>query len=60
MIEENEGDFIPPSTPEVGFKHKDAVVISTEKYVIVKEESLEKLYNKKSSYLSDMISIDSD
>ena len=60
MNEENEGDIIPPSTPETDFKHKDAIVITTEKYVIVKDESLEKLYNKKSSYLSDMISIDSD
>jgi len=60
MNEENEGDLIPPSTPDTNFKNKDAVVITTEKYVIVKEESLEKLYNKKSSYLSDMISIDSD
>lgn len=60
MNEEKEGDFVPLSTPETDFKHKDAIIIATEKYVIVKEESLEKLYNKKSSYLSDMISIDSE
>jgi hypothetical protein len=60
MIEENEGDSNPPSTPEADFKHKDAIIITTEKYVIVKDESLEKLYNRKSAYLSDMISIDSE
>jgi hypothetical protein len=60
MNDNIEGDSIPPSTPEADFKHKDAVIIATEKYVIVKEESLEKLYNKKSSYLFDMISIDSE
>jgi hypothetical protein len=60
MTDNTEGDSIPPSTPEADFKHKDAIIITTEKYIIVKDESLEKLYNKKSSYLSDMISIDSD
>jgi len=59
MTDNTEGDLNPPSTPETDFKHKDAIIITTEKYVIVKDESLEKLYNKKSSYLSDMISIDS-
>lgn len=59
MNEENEGGIVPPSAPDTDYKHKDAVIIATEKYVIIKEESLEKLYNKKSSYQSDMISIDS-
>jgi hypothetical protein len=60
MNDNTEGDLIPPSTLEADFKHKDAIIITTEKYIIVKDESLEKLYNKKSSYQSDMISIDSD
>ena len=40
-------------TPKV-----ESIPANTEVYHIVKDESLEKLYNKRSPYLVDMVSID--
>jgi len=56
MTEENEGVIIP-SDPIVT-ESNNVIIISTETHHIVKEESLEKVYNKKSAYQVDMVSID--
>ena len=57
MIRNKKRENVPPSDPIVT-ESNNVIVISTETHHIVKEESLEKVYNKKSAYQVDMVSID--
>jgi hypothetical protein len=57
MTRNKKRENVPPSDPIVT-ESNNVIVISTETHHIVKEESLEKVYNKKSAYQVDMVSID--
>ena len=57
MIRNKKGETSSPSDPIVT-ESNNVIIISTDKHHIVKEESLEKVYNKKSAYQVDMVSID--
>ena len=49
----------PPPTPVVQVKPVTAPApIKKDSYHVIKDESLERIYNKKSPYLVDMIAID--
>ena len=57
MTRNKKRENVPPFNPIVT-ESNNVIVISTETHHIVKEESLEKVYNKKSAYQVDMVSID--